>query len=130
MKYLILLKIRNMMDIKEVLLQRFIHFLIKKTSVSGIKSKNISNKKLAEELHKPIIRKLIKEKYIDLLLTLFGVLICKKYVKITSIYPLYLMLNKINEYFEKISGNKYLTLVSTNKSKENNKKKYEKLWIK
>ena len=40
------------------------------------------------------------------------------------------MLNKINEYFEKISGNKYLTLVSTNKSKENNKKKYEKLWIK
>ena len=130
MKYLILLKIRNMMDIKEVLLQRFIHFLIKKTSVSGIKSKNISNKKLAEELHKPIIRKLIKEKYIDLLLTIFGVLICKKYVKITSIYPLYLMLNKINEYFEKISGNKYLTLVSTNKSKENNKKKYEKLWIK
>ena len=130
MKYLILLKIRNMMDIKEVLLQRFIHFLIKKTSVSGIKSKNISNKKLAEELHKPIIRKLIKEKYIDLLLTIFGVLICKKYVKITSIYPLYLMLNKINEYIEKISGNKYLTLVSTNKSKENNKKKYEKLWIK
>ena len=130
MKYLILLKIRNMMDIKEVLLQRFIHFLIKKTSVSGIKSKNISNRKLAEELHKPIIRKLIKEKYIDLLLTIFGVLICKKYVKITSIYPLYLMLNKINEYFEKISGNKYLTLVSTNKSKENNKKKYEKLWIK
>ena len=96
--------------------------MIKKTSVSGIKSKNISNKKLAEELHKPIIRKLIKEKYIDLLLTIFGVLICKKYVKITSIYPLYLMLNKINEYFEKISGNKYLTLVSTNKSKENNKK--------
>ena len=130
MKYLILLKIRNMMDIKEVLLQRFIHFLIKKTSVSGIKSKNISNRKLAEELHKPIIRKLIKEKYIDLLLTIFGVLICKKYVKITSIYPLYLMLNKINEYFEKISGNKYLTLVSTNKSKENNTKKYEKLWIK
>ena len=61
MNYLILLKIRNMMDIKEVLLQRFIHFLIKKTSVSGIKSKNISNKKLAEELHKPIIRKLIKK---------------------------------------------------------------------
>ena len=124
MKYLILLKIRNMMDIKEVLLQRFIHFLIKKTSVSGIKSKNTSNKKLAEELHKPIIRKLIKEKYIDLLLTIFGVLICKKYVKITSINPLYLMLNKINEYFEKISGNKYLTLVSTNKS---NKKKIKKV---
>ena len=112
MRYLILLKIRNMMDIKEVLLQRFIHFLIKKTLVSGIKSK------LAEELHKPIIRKLIKEKYIHLLLTIFGVLICKKYVKITSINPLYLMLNKINEYFEKISGNKYLTLVSTIKSKK------------
>ena len=34
----------------------------KKTSGSGIKSENISNKQLAEELHKPIIRKFIKRK--------------------------------------------------------------------
>ena len=37
------------------------------------------------------------------------------------------MLNKMNGYFDEITGNKYLTLVLTNKSKE---KKYEKLWIK
>ena len=37
-------------------------FFDKKT-FSGIKNKNISNKKLAEELHKPIIRKFKKEKY-------------------------------------------------------------------
>ena len=44
------------------------------------------------------------------------------YVKINSVNPLYLMLNKINEYFEEINGNKYLTLVSTDESKEKNKK--------
>ena len=56
------------MDIKEVLLQWFINSLTKKTSGSGIKNENISNKKLAEELHKPIIiENLIKEKYIHLL---------------------------------------------------------------
>ena len=34
----------------------------KKTSGSGIKNENISNKELAEELHKPIIRKFKKRK--------------------------------------------------------------------
>ena len=51
-----------MMDIKDVLLQWFINSLIKKASRSGIKNENISNKELAEELHKPIIRKLKKRK--------------------------------------------------------------------
>ena len=37
-------------------------FFDKKSSSSGIKNENISNKKLAEELHKPIIRKLKKRK--------------------------------------------------------------------
>ena len=37
-------------------------FLNKKTSGSGIKNENISNKELAEELHKPIIRKFKKRK--------------------------------------------------------------------
>ena len=41
-----------------------------------------------------------------------------KYVKISSVNPLYLMLNKMNGYFEEINGNKYLTLVPTNESKE------------
>ena len=49
-----------------------------------------------------------------------------KYVKINSVNPLYLIINKVNEYFEEISGNKYLTLVTTNKSNDKIKK-YEEL---
>ena len=60
------------MDIKEVLFQWFIKFLIE-TSCSGNKNENIPNKVLAKELHKPIIRKFNKEKYTHLLLTIFGV---------------------------------------------------------
>ena len=51
-----------MMNIKEVLLLWFTNSLLKKTSVSGIKNEHISNKQLAEELHKPIIRKFKKRK--------------------------------------------------------------------
>ena len=53
-----------------------------------------------------------------------------KYVKIYSVNPLYLILNKLNDYFEEINGNKYVTLVATNESKEKNLKKYEKFWSK
>ena len=41
---------------------------------------------------------------------------------------MYLIFGKVNGYLEEISGNKYLTLVPTNESKE--KIKYEKLLIK
>ena len=41
-----------------------------------------------------------------------------KYIKTDSVNPLYLIFNKVNGYFEEINGNKYLTLVPTNKSKE------------
>ena len=61
-KHLILLKIQNMMDINVDLLQWSITFLIKKNSGSGIKNENIANKELAEELHKPIIRRFKKRK--------------------------------------------------------------------
>ena len=50
------------MDIKGVLLQWFINFLIKRLQ-------NISKKELAEELHKPIIRKfkerIVRSPFID-----------------------------------------------------------------
>ena len=39
-------------------------------------------------------------------------------IKINSVNPLYLMLNKINEYFKENNGNKYLMLVPTNESKK------------
>ena len=47
-------------------------FFDKKTSDNGIKNENISNKELAKELHKPIIK---NEKYTHLLQTIFGLLI-------------------------------------------------------
>ena len=34
-----------------------------------------------------------------------------KYVKVYSVHPLYLIFKKVNQYFEQINGNKYLTLV-------------------
>ena len=57
-KHLILLKIQNEMDIKEVLLQWIINFLIKKTS----DLLTMSDQQLAEELNKSIIRKFKKRK--------------------------------------------------------------------
>ena len=73
-KHLILLKIQNMMDIKEVFLQWFINVLTRRQilkseilatrvtrdkSASGgaIKNENMLSKELAKELRKPIIRK-------------------------------------------------------------------------
>ena len=53
----------------------------------------------------------------------------KEYMKIHGVNPLYLISRCVNEYFEEIKGNRYLTLVPTNESKEKIKK-YEDLWIK
>ena len=50
-----------------------------------------------------------------------------KYVKIHSINSFYLIINKVNGYFEEIKKSKYLTLVPSNESKEKNKK-YQELW--
>ena len=63
------------MDINVEFLQWSINFLIKKTSGSGIKNENISNKELAEELQNQLLENLRKEKYTHLLYTIFGVLI-------------------------------------------------------
>ena len=52
-----------------------------------------------------------------------------KYVKIKCVNPLYLIFIKANWYLEEINGNKYLTLVPNNESKEKFKK-YEELMIK
>ena len=41
-----------------------------------------------------------------------------EYTKIYSVNPLYLIFKNANGYFEEINKSKYLTLVSTNDSKE------------
>ena len=53
----------------------------------------------------------------------------KRDLKNYSVSPLYIIFDEVNGYFKDINGNKYLTLVPTNKSKEK-VKKYEELWIK
>ena len=52
-----------------------------------------------------------------------------KYIKINSVNTLYLIINKVNRYFEEIHGSKYSALVASNESKEK-VKKYEELWSK
>ena len=49
------------------------------------------------------------------------------YVKINSVNPLYLIIDKLDEYIEESNGNKYLILASTDKNKEV-LIKYTKLW--
>ena len=59
-------------------------------------------------------------KYILIYYTGYETIKDSKYVKINSVNPLYLIFIKLNGYFEEINGNKYLTLVPTNESKEKN----------
>ena len=51
------------------------NFFDEKSTGSGMKNQITQNQQLAEELHKPIIRKFQKEKFIDHLKTIFGMLI-------------------------------------------------------
>ena len=58
-KYLILLKTQNMMDVKGFSLQWLIGFL---TAGGAVKNEIMQNKELPEELHKPIITIFEKQK--------------------------------------------------------------------
>ena len=58
--HFILPKIQNMSNVKGVLLQWFVNFLIKKTCGRGIKNENMSDQQLAERLHKRITRRFKK----------------------------------------------------------------------
>ena len=59
-----------------------------------------------------------------ILIYYIGYMTIKEYIIIYSVNPLYLICRYVNGYFEEINGNKYLTLVSTNESKE----KLKKIW--
>ena len=41
-----------------------------------------------------------------------------KYLKTSSVNPLYRLFSKVNGYFEEVNGNTYLTLVANNESEE------------
>ena len=68
-----------------------------------------------------------EKSYKNILIYSIGYVTTKESIKIYSVNPLYLISRYVSGYFEKINGNKYLTLVPTNESKEKIKK-YEELW--
>ena len=85
----------------------------------NIKNFNPNNIKIDEKLYKNILIYYIENVTIK----------DSKYVKINSVNPLYLIINKVNGYFEEINKSMQLTLVPTNESKEKILK-YEELWSK
>ena len=72
---LTLLKILSMMDIKEVLLEWFIIFLIKSTQVKVLNMKRCHTSNYLENYTNQLLENLNNEKYTHILQTLFGVMI-------------------------------------------------------
>ena len=65
-----------------------------------------------------------EKSYKNILIYCIWYVTIKKDLKIYSINHLYICFGKFNGYFVEINGNKYLTLVPTNESKE----KLKKVW--
>ena len=66
--------------------------------------------------------KIDEKSYKNILIYYIEYVTIKEYVKIYSVNPLYLIFRYVNGYFEEINGNRYLTLVLANESKEKIKK--------
>ena len=73
--------------------------------------------------------KIDEQSYKNILIYYIEYVTIKEYVKHYSVSHLYLIFRYENGYFQKINGNKYLTLVPINENREKIKK-YDKLWIK
>ena len=73
--------------------------------------------------------KIDENSYKNIFIYYIGYVMIKKDLKIYSVNPLYLIFGNVNGYFEKVNRDKYLTLITTNRSKEKIKK-CEELWIK
>ena len=77
----------------------------------------------------PNILKIDKMSYKNIDIYYIGYITMKdsEYVKINSLSPLYLIINEVDRYIKEENGNKYLTLVFTDKNKEV-LTKYTELW--
>ena len=75
--------------------------------IINIKDFDPSNIKIDEKSYKNILIYYIRYVMINDL----------KYIKITTVNPLYLIFSKVNGYFEETNKNKYLALVTTKESK-------------
>ena len=79
-------------------------------AIISIGNLDVNNIKIDEKSYKTILIYYIR--YVTI----------KKDLKIYSVDPFYFIFKNVTEYFEEINGNKYLTLVPTNKSKDKFKK--------
>ena len=71
--------------------------------------------------------KIDEKTYKNIFIYYIGYVTIKKDLKMYSVNTLYLIFNKVNGYLKEITGNKYLTQVPTNESKEKFKR-YGKIW--
>ena len=64
--------------------------------------------------------KIHKMSYKNIIIYYIGYITIKNlsYIKIITVNTLYLIVNEINGYIEESNGNKYFTLVSTDKNKD------------
>ena len=60
--------------------------------------------------------KIDENSYKNIFIYYIGYVTIKKDLKIYSVNPLYLIFGNVNGYFEKVNGDKYLTLILTNRS--------------
>ena len=74
--------------------------------------------------------KIDEKSYMNILIYYIGYAMIKnlKYINVNSVNPIYLVFSTVNRYFVEINGNKYLTLVPTNESRQKKKKKKKKKW--
>ena len=86
--------------------------------VKNISIKSVFNNIINTKYFDPNDIKIDKKWYKNILIYCIGYVTIRdsKYVKINIINPLYLIINKVNGYFEQINKNKYLALVPTNES--------------
>ena len=70
-----------------------------------------------------------KKSYKNIDIYYIGYITIKDHVNIHNVNPLYFIIDKADDYIEENNGNKYLTLVSTDKNKEV-LIKYTELWNK
>ena len=103
--------------------------------VKDINTKNRTNYFFNDIIHiesfDPNNMKIDEKPHKNILVCYIGYVTIKEYLNIYSVNPLYLVSRYLNgrNYFEEINGNKYLTFVPTNKSKEEIIK-FEEVWIK
>ena len=90
---------------------------------------NFFNDIISKENFDPNNVKIDEKSYKNILIHYIWYVTIKGYVKTSSVNSLYLTFRYGNVYFKEINGNKYLSLVPTNESKEKIKK-YEELWSK